>query len=120
MAQNTKLLNHVARHLPRNSTEKLKGERFILNGDLAFYDKEDIILSDVIDFSCLKTEQFFKASVVCRILNEMVSLSSPGYCSSDVEADSLSCELLPSEQPFCTLIISIPALGSNSLHHARK
>lgn len=102
-------------HLPKSSAEKLKLKRFILNGDLTFYDEENIILSGVINSFCLKTEQFFEASMLCGIINEMRSLSSPGYCSSDVKVDSWSWELLPWEQPFCKLIISIPALGNNPL-----
>lgn len=74
--------------LPKNSAEKLKLKRFILNSDLTFYDEENIILSGVIDFFCLKTEEFFEASMLCRIANEMRSLSSPSYCSSDVKVDS--------------------------------
>lgn len=107
-------------HLPKNSSEKLKLKRFMLNSDLTFYHKENIILSGVIDFFCLKTEQFFEASMLCGIVNEMRSLSSSSYCSSDVKVDSWSWELLPSEQPFCKLIISIPALGNNPLHDNMK
>ena len=47
----------------------------ILNGDLTFYDEENIILSGVIDFFCLKTQQFFEASMLCGIINEMRTLS---------------------------------------------
>lgn len=75
-------------HLLKSSAEKLKLKRFILNGDLTFYDEENIILSGVINSFCLKTEQFFEASMLCGIINEMRSLSSPGYCSSDVKVDS--------------------------------
>jgi len=75
-------------HLPKNSAGKFKLKRFLLHSDLTFYKEENIILSAVTDFFCLKTEQFSEASMLRRIINEMRSLSSPGYCSSDVKVDS--------------------------------
>lgn len=75
-------------HLLKNSAEKLKWKRFILNRDLTFPDEENTILRDVIDFFCSKTEQLFEASMLWKIVNEMRSLSSLSYCSSDVKVDS--------------------------------
>lgn len=63
---------------------------------LIWHDEENVILSGVIDFFRLKTEQYFEASMLCRIANEMRSLSSPSHRSSDVKVDSWSWELLPS------------------------
>lgn len=89
MAENTKLLNSATCIIFLKIVQKkLKWKRFILNHDLTFPDEENAILRDVIDFFCSKTEQFFEVGMPWKIVNEMRSLSSLSYRSSDVKVES--------------------------------